>query len=128
MRRFLPLALVLFLLLPHALATAMGEKKTVPLREDKVTYSEVIEDHPQLKDIVNEDGFNSLSGKEQWELITMTDRYAFFRYEAEYYAGESPTQSIMYTRKANSLEEEMKARFGHVLKEGFPPETSRARK
>ncbi len=125
MPRFLLLALVFYLFLGHPLATAMGEKKAVPLREDKVTYSEVVKDHPQLKDVVDEDGFNSLSGKEQWELITMTDRYAFFSYEAEYYAGESPTQSIMYGKKAESLEKEMKARFGHVLKEGFPPKKSR---
>ena len=56
------------------------------------------------------------SSQEQWDLINLLDRYAFFRYEGEYYAGESPSQSMIYLRKAKSLKKEIKIRFGHVLK------------
>lgn len=97
---------------------AMGEKKSTPLREDKVTYADVAKDHPQLKRMVDEDGFNSLSGPEQWELISMVDRYAFFLKETEFYAGDRGSQaaSLIYSRKAKSLKKEIKNRFGHVLK------------
>jgi hypothetical protein len=59
-----------------------------------------------------------VSGKEQWELIGMVDRYAFFRKEAEYFAGDRGSQStsMIYSQKAKSLRKEIKKRFGHVLK------------
>jgi hypothetical protein len=116
MRRALPWILILFLLLIHTPTTAMGEKKAVPPRDDKITYDRAVEDHPQLAEMVTEEGFNNLDGREQWELITMVDKYAFFRHEGEYYAGESPSQSMIYLRKAKALNEEIRKRFGHVLK------------
>ncbi|NIQ39328.1 MAG: hypothetical protein GTN81_12150 [Proteobacteria bacterium] len=117
MRRILLFALVFYILVGHNSTTAMGEKKKAPLREDKVTYAEVVKDHPALREMVDETGFNDLSGEEQWELIAKIDKYTFFRHEGEYYAGESPSQSMMYLQKAKSLMKEIRARFGHVLKE-----------
>lgn len=116
MGRILLLAVAFCILVGHTSTTAMGEKKTVPLREDHVTYTDAVKDHPALEEMVDENGFNSLSGGEQWELISMLDKYAFFRHEGEYYAGESPSQSMMYLQRAKSLMKEIKARFGHVLK------------
>jgi len=116
MKRILLLACAFCMVLGHTSTTAMGGKKKVPPREDKVTYAEVVKDHRALKKMVDENGFNSLSGKEQWELIGMLDRYAFFSYEAEYYAGEAPATSIIYLRKAKALKKEIRDRFGHVLK------------
>jgi hypothetical protein len=116
MRRILPMVFVFSMLLGHPSTRAMGEKKPVPSRQEKVTYAEVVRDHPQVKEMVEENGFNSLNGKEQWELIGMVDRYTFFRQEGEYYAGESPAQSMIYLNKAKSIKKEMRARFGHVLK------------
>jgi len=115
MRRLLPWAVLCCLFL-HTSTTAMGEKKAVPPRDDKITYGEAVQDHPQLAEMVTEEGFNNLNGREQWELITMVDKYAFFRHEGEYYAGESPSQSMIYLRKAKALKEEIRKRFGHVLK------------
>jgi hypothetical protein len=94
----------------------MGEKKAVPSRDDKMTYGEAVKDHPQLGEMVTEEGFNNLTGREQWELITLVDKYAFFRHEGEYYAGESPSQSMIYLRKAKMIKKEIRKRFGHVLK------------
>lgn len=116
MRRMLLLVFAFWLFLGHTSAKAMGEKKTVPPREDKVTYIEVVKDHPQLEEMVDENGFNSLGGRDQWELIGIVDRYAFFLHEGQYYAGESPAQSMIYLDKAKSLKKEIRARFGHVLK------------
>jgi hypothetical protein len=117
MRKVLLLAGILSLLFAHTSTTAMGEKKRTPARTDKVTYAEVVKDHPALEEMVNENGFNNLSGEEQWELIAMLDKYYFFQNEGEYYAGESPSQSMMYLRRAKSLKKEIEARFGHVMKE-----------
>ncbi len=117
MRKVLPWAFAVSILLVHTSARAMGEKKSVPPREDKVTYAEIVPDRPQLKQMVHENGFNSLSGKEQWELISMVDRYTFFLNEGEYYAGEDPIQSILYLKKAESVRAAIRTRFGHVLKE-----------
>ena len=94
----------------------MGEKKAVPPRDDKITYDEAVKDHPQVGEMVTQEGFDSLNGAEQWELITMVDKYAFFQHEGEYYAGESPSQSMIYLRKAKALKKEIRKRFGHVLK------------
>jgi hypothetical protein len=94
----------------------MGEKGTVPSRQDKVTYAEVVNDHPQLEEMVDENGFDNLSGDAQWELINMVDKYAFFLHEGQYYAGESPAQSMIYLQKAKSLEKQIGKRFGDVLK------------
>lgn len=116
MRGVLPWAVLCCLLFLHTSTTAMGEKKAVPSREDKITYHEAVQDHPQLAEMVAEEGFNNLSGRDQWELITMVDKYAFFRHEGEYYAGESPSQSMIYLRKAKALKKEIQKRFGHVLK------------
>jgi hypothetical protein len=118
MRRIPLLAFAFCMLLGLPSTEAMGEKKSTPLREDKVTYADVAKDHPQLKRMVDEDGFNSLSGPEQWELISMVDRYAFFLKETEFYAGDRGSQaaSLIYSRKAKSLKKEIKNRFGHVLK------------
>ena len=121
MKRMLPLACLFCILLTLAFNTAMGEKEGEAPREDKVTYAEVVQDHPALKEMVDEEGFNGLSGQEQWELIGMVDRYAFFSHEAEYYSGEAPAQGIIYLRKAKSLKKEITERFGHVLKESEPP-------
>ena len=117
MRRILLLTCALCIVLSHTSTTAMGAKKKVPPRVDKVTYAEVVDDHPALKEMVDEDGFNSLSGKEQWELIGMLDRYAWFRGEAEYYAGEASSTAIIYLRKAKALKKEIDKKYGHVLKE-----------
>ncbi|NIO06028.1 MAG: hypothetical protein GTN74_15940 [Proteobacteria bacterium] len=117
MRKALLLAVALSLLYAHTSTTAMGEKKVAPARTDKVTYAELVKDHPALEEMVDENGFNDLSGEEQWELITMVDKYYFFQQEGEYYAGESPSQSMMYLRRAKSLKKEIEARFGHVIKE-----------
>ncbi|MBW2058554.1 MAG: hypothetical protein JRH07_12770 [Deltaproteobacteria bacterium] len=116
MRRTLLFASVLFLLVITESASAMGQGKSVPSREDKVTYVEVVADHPQLEEMVDEEGFNDLSGRDQWELINLIDRYAFFLDEGRYYTGESPSQSMMYLRKAKSLKKEIITRFGRVLK------------
>jgi len=116
MRRIVLLAFALSMLVSHLSTNVMGEKKAAPVRGEKVTYAEVVKDHPQLEKMVEENGFNSLSSQEQWDLINLLDRYAFFRYEGEYYAGESPSQSMIYLRKAKSLKKEIKTRFGHVLK------------
>lgn len=116
MRRIVLLAFALCILISHTSTKAMGEKKPVPSRQDKVTYAEIVKDHPQLEEMVDENGFNSLSGKEQWELVSMVERYAFFINEGEYYAGESPSQSMIYVSKAKSLNKEIRTRFGHVLK------------
>ena len=116
MRRVLPWAVLCCLLSFHTSTEAMGEKRAVPPREDKITYREAVQDHPQLVEMVTEEGFNNLNGREQWELITMIDKYAFFRHEGEYYAGESPSQSMIYVQKAKALEKEIRKRFGHVLK------------
>jgi hypothetical protein len=119
MRRIGLLAFAFFLLFGHSSIEAMGDKKTLPGREDKVTYAEVAKDHPPLIRMVDEDGFNSLSGKEQWELISMVDRYAFFVKEAKYYAGDRGSQAtgMVYSQKAKALKKEIEVRFGHVLKE-----------
>jgi len=118
MRRILALALAFFFLLGMPSTRAMGDKKTAPGREDKVAYADVVKDHPQLKEMVDEDGFNSLDGAEQWELISMVDRYAFFIREAEFYAADRGSQAtgVVYSQKAKSLEKEIEMRFGHVLK------------
>jgi hypothetical protein len=117
MKKILLFALAFYIFVGHNSITAMGEKKKAPLREDKVTYAEVVKDHPPLKEMVDENGFDNLSGKEQWELIAKLDKYTFFKQEGEYYAGESPSQSMMYLQRAKSLKKEIRARFGHVLKE-----------
>jgi hypothetical protein len=118
MGRVLVLAFAFCVFLGHPTTKAMGDKESVPPREDEITYAEAVTDHPQLKKMVDEDGFNGLSGKEQWELIGMVDRYAFFRKEAEYFAGDRGSQStsMIYSQKAKSLRKEIKKRFGHVLK------------
>lgn len=116
MERILPLAFAFCMLFGYSSTGAMGKKKPVPPREDKVTYAEVVKDHPRLEEMVDANGFNTLSGKEQWELISMVDRYAFFLHEGQYYAGESPASSFIYFNKAKSLKKQIRARFGHVLK------------
>ena len=94
----------------------MGEKRAVPARDDKITYAEAVQDHPELAEMVVEEGFNSLNGAEQWELITLLDKYTFFQKEGEYYAGESPGQSMFYLQRAKSLMKDIRKQFGHVLK------------
>jgi len=116
MRRALSWVLVLFLLLIHTPTKAMGDKGTVPAREDRIDYADAVKDHPELKERVTADGFDSLTGKEQWELIALLDKHVFFRHEGEYYAGESPSQSMIYLQKGKAIEKEIRKRFGHVLK------------
>jgi hypothetical protein len=119
MRKTLFMACAFFMLLGNPTVQAMGEKKEVPAREDKVTYAEVVEEHPQLKRMVDEEGFNSLSGPEQWDLIGIIDRYAFFSKEAEFYAGDRGSQatSTIYSQKARKLKKEIETRYGRVLKQ-----------
>lgn len=116
MGRILPLAFAFYMLLGYTSTEAMGKKKPVPPREDKVTYVEVVKDHPQLEEMVDANGFNTLSGRQQWELISMVDKYAFFLHEGQYYTGESPASSFLYLNKARSIKKQIRARFGHVLK------------
>ena len=106
---------ILFLLI-HVHAHAMGEKKPLP-RKDKVPYAEAVKEHPQMKTMVDEKGFDNLSGEEQWELIGLIDRYAFFIREAKYYSGESPGTAYAYLQQIESIKKQLKARFGSVLKE-----------
>jgi hypothetical protein len=115
MKRLSSLAFILFLLI-HVSAHAMGAKKPLP-REDKVQYAEAVKEHPQMKTMVDEKGFDNLSGKEQWELIGLIDRYAFFMREARYYSGESPAMAYAYLEQVESIRKQLKARFGSVLKE-----------
>lgn len=87
--------------------------RTIPT---KVIFEQVVRDHPYLGEMVDIEGFNSLSGEEQQELISMIDRYAFLRYQAEYYEQESRATSSAYFRRAKSVKKQIKTRFGHVLK------------
>ena len=114
MKRLSLLVFILFLFV-HVPAHAMGEKP--PPREDKVQYADAVKEHPQMKTMVDEKGFNNLSGKEQWELIGLIDRYAFFMREAGYYSGESPGTAHAYLQQVESIKKQMKARFGGVLKQ-----------
>jgi hypothetical protein len=115
-RRILIVVFACSLLFVHGSTMALAGKTPEPPREDKVTYQEALEDHPALAEMVDEAGFNSLSGPEQWELITLVDKYSFFQQEGEYYAGESPGQSMLYLQRAKSIMKDIQKRFGHVLK------------
>ncbi len=86
---------------------------TIPTR---IMFREAVKDYPYLAEMVTEEAFNILRGKEQRELIDMIDKYAFFLHEAEYYKQESPATSYSYSQKAGSLKKEIEARFGHALR------------
>jgi formylglycine-generating enzyme required for sulfatase activity len=82
----------------------------------KVIFREAVINRPLLGDMVKEESFNSLSGWEQREFVSMIDRYAFLLDEAEYYKQESPGTSFAYSRRAKLLKKQIRERFGHVLK------------
>ncbi len=83
---------------------------------EKVTYPEAAGNHPHLRDMVKEEGFNSLSAEEQQELIRLIDKYAYYLEKAEYYDHESPGKSLAFSQDAEVLRKEIETRFGHILK------------
>jgi formylglycine-generating enzyme required for sulfatase activity len=87
--------------------------RTVPTR---LIFTEVLRDYPILGELVNEDGFNGLSGKEQRELMRLLDKYVFFVNEAKYYDRESPGTSLAYSRMARTVKKQIQGRFKHILK------------
>ncbi len=80
------------------------------------TYEEVVGDHPYFREIVEEEGFNSLGARDQQDLIRLIERYTYSLEKADYYEVESPAKSIAFSQDAESLMKEIKARFGHILK------------
>jgi len=81
----------------------------------RAIYAKVVQDHPELREMVAESGFNDLSIKEQQDLIHMVDTYERLLSKAKDYGGEYPAISRTYLVRAESLRQQIKARFGHVV-------------
>jgi len=82
----------------------------------RAIYAKVAQEHPELREMVAESGFNDLSIKEQQDLIQMVDRYEWLVSKTEDYGGEYQPISRVYSERAESLKEQIKARFGNAMK------------
>jgi hypothetical protein len=82
----------------------------------RAIYAKVIQEHPELREMVAESSFNDLSIKEQQDLIQMIDRDEWLVSKAKDYGGEYQPISRTYSERAESLKEEIKARFGKPTK------------
>ena len=83
----------------------------------RAIYTKVVQDHPQLREMVAESGFDNLGIKEQQHLIHMVDMYEWHLSKAKDYGREYQTVCRTYSERAESLKEQIKTRFGHVMKQ-----------
>jgi formylglycine-generating enzyme required for sulfatase activity len=83
----------------------------------RAIYTKVVQDHPELQAMVTESGFDNLSIEEQQDLIRMVDTYEWLLSRAKDYGEAYPAISRTYLVTAGSLREQIKARFGHVMRE-----------
>ena len=88
----------------------------------RAIYAKVVQDHPEFRGMVAEKGFNDLSIKEQQDLIQMIGTYGWLLSKANEYAGEHQPISRTYSERAESLKEEIKARFGNAMKQSLQGE------
>ena len=83
----------------------------------RAIYAKVVQDHPELREMVAESGFNDLSIKEQQDLIQMVDTYEWLLSKAKDYGGEYQAVSRTYSERAEFLKEQIKALFGNAMKQ-----------
>jgi formylglycine-generating enzyme required for sulfatase activity len=86
---------------------------TGPIR---VSFARASRQRPQLTEFMTEKAFDRLTIAEQHELIGMIDKHSWLLSLAERYNKDYPEISQTYTQRAESLKEQIEARFGHVRK------------